>query len=275
MIERILHISFVILLYSCSFSNVSFSQVVPIQPVFQSGHQSEINEVLFQESGEHLISSSIDGTIVVWDLRLGLQRQSIQAHEDGLSDMVLITDNVLVSSASSGECKVWSLPDLTLINEIKIDKGNINALCKISDSTIAIAGSQLHIWNFYDETLGVIEIEKKGDLNSLAYDAKRKILATSGRRENVITFLSTENDFKVVQELIGNAEVLKFNADILLQINRGGEFRHYDLLSRKRKSYSLNEDVNSVTDMARNRDQFAFSTTLGQVLIIHKKKPST
>ena len=270
MISRILNISFVSLLFSCLFGNILFCQLLPIQPVFQSGHQSEINEVLFQKSNEHIVSSSIDGTIVVWDLRLGLQRQSIQAHNEGLSSMILISDRLLISSANSGECKLWSLPSLTLIDEVNIVNSSINDLCKITDSTVAIGGSDLHIWNLKERKVTKVEVQKKAEINSLTYMKEKKTLVFSGVGENVITFLSVEADFKVVKEVIGNAQKLKVKNDLLLQINRIGEFRYYHLLDGKRHSYSLKEDIYSVTDVSNKTSEFALSTTLGQILIINK-----
>lgn len=254
----------------CLFSTVLFGQLIPIQPVFQSGHQSEISKVLFQKSNEHVVSASIDGTIVVWNLRLGLQRQTVQAHDNGLSDMVLISDSLLISSDNSGVCKLWSLPNLTLMNEVIIETGIVHSLCKITDSTLAIAGSRLHVWSFYGKKVTEIDVQKKADINSMAYIEDQKVLVLSGVGENVITFLSAEKDFRTVKEVIGNAKTLKVKNQTLLQVNRVGEFRYYFLSDGRRHSYSLKEDIHSVTDVSHKTSQFAITTTLGQILILNK-----
>lgn len=59
------------------------------EPIFLKGHAQGVNSVVFSDDGTALYSASVDGTVRVWDVASGSERQVLVKHGFGVNELIL------------------------------------------------------------------------------------------------------------------------------------------------------------------------------------------
>ena len=244
-----------------------------IQPVFQTGHHSKVNKLRFNNTFGHLISISDDGKIIVWDVNLGMQRQSVLGHEQGVVDFDHLNDSVLVTLGYDNHLKFWSLPDLKLQKDDYLPLEDMTALTVIDDNTICLVSKHVFFYDIKQRASSKVNYTSKDRFTSVDYDPKRNELAIAGERENYTATVTVKNGLTFSNYLIDKTHKVRFVAgNFLFQANTNGTLRYYDYRAKKKRTYHLNNDLDYISDMAFSNSRIALSTAFGNVLIVDQKK---
>ncbi|ORX34390.1 WD40-repeat-containing domain protein [Kockovaella imperatae] len=65
-----------------------------------SGHSRAVTACCFSADGSELISAGADGTVNIWDPKVGAHKSSFQAHRAGINDISLSPDSLYLATAS-------------------------------------------------------------------------------------------------------------------------------------------------------------------------------
>ena len=254
---------------------LSFTQISQIRPVFQTGHHSKINKLRFHSDNKHLVSISDDGKIVVWDINLGLQRQSVQAHHGGTFDFDFINDSTIVSIGYDQTLKLWRLPELKLVKAYDPFNDQISCLTVINESLICMASRYVYFYDLSRSQLTRIDYTSNDRFSSIDYNSKRKELAITGAKENYTATVMTNNELKFSQYLIDNTHKVRFaNDNFLFQANTNGTVRYLNYTTGRKMTFTLSDDINYVSDVALSNNKLAFSTAFGYVAVVNPKNHS-
>ena len=246
-----------------------------LKPVFQTGHHSKINKIQFCSDNQHLISAADDGKIILWDVQLGLQRESAIAHQGGVLDFDLLNDSVLISIGADKKVCLWTVPDLRLIREVASFKERMNALTVINANLICLVSKHVYFYDLETSQLSRVNYTAKDKFTSVDYSPKLNELAIAGAKENYTATLLINGKLKFSNYLIDNTHKVRFEGDsYLFQANINGTVRYLNTESGKKYTYTLLDDINYVSDMAVYQDKLAFSTAFGYVAILNQKNHS-
>ncbi len=113
------------------------------------GHDQAINDLGFTRDGKHLVSSSDDRTLRVWDLERGESRV-LTGHTDEAWVVRLLPDGRVLSSSKDGSLRLWNLETGESRDFGKLS-GPVSALALSCEGQCIVAGSRtdgrLLVWN--------------------------------------------------------------------------------------------------------------------------------
>lgn len=72
------------------------------------GHGGAVYGLIFLP-GDHLLSSSWDGTLRIWDLETGKEIRRIDAHEGSVQGIAMAKDGTVASAGTDGTVRLWNL----------------------------------------------------------------------------------------------------------------------------------------------------------------------
>lgn len=85
-------------------------------PTFErhfKGHKDKITALCFHPNGAQLVSSSLDKTLLVWNLKESTRAYRFLAHKDGILDVCYAPSGEVVASASKDRSvRIW-VPKVT------------------------------------------------------------------------------------------------------------------------------------------------------------------
>ena len=79
------------------------------------GHTSAVNNVLYSKDGSILVSSSMDKTIKVWNVKTRTLVETFKGHKKSISSICFMGDDRkrwIISSSIDGEIRIWEYPYL-------------------------------------------------------------------------------------------------------------------------------------------------------------------
>lgn len=99
------------------------------QGVFLSGHRQGVNSVVFSQDGKTLYSASVDGTIRIWDVDTGEEKQLLAKHGFGINKLILNeADGWLAYGASDGGTRIIDPVTAEQIADFTLDRRPILSL---------------------------------------------------------------------------------------------------------------------------------------------------
>lgn len=132
-----------------------------------TGHSDWVTSLAMLPDGQHAISSSLDGSLRVWDLASGQTTLNLQAHPDGISAMIVTPDGrQAVITSWDGWLRVWDLGSSEEVLQIKAHNESIGALAITPDGQRVITGADDRLIRVWDRITGVqlLELVGHGDL---------------------------------------------------------------------------------------------------------------
>ena len=79
-----------------------------VQVVMHGGHKVEITDVEFTRNGQRIATSSLDGTVRIWDVKTGLEVLTLDEHTGGVEGLGFSPDGWRLASANhDGTIRVW------------------------------------------------------------------------------------------------------------------------------------------------------------------------
>ncbi|WP_027419570.1 caspase family protein [Crocinitomix catalasitica] len=240
-------------------------------PNFQTGHYSKVKELLFHPDNQHLISCADDGKIVVWDIHLGLQRTEVLAHKNGLKEIGFLNDSVLISLGTHNDLKMWSLPNLSPINQLIINSDSIQAFAVIDSHRLCVVGRNVHFYDLLNNRLTSTNYKSKGLFNSVDYRKSNNEVVVTGPKDNYAVTINIIEPLLFHHYFVGNIHKAIYSDDLLLMATTKGALIYYNHANAKKHIFNLNDDLNYVTDMAAKKGTIAIGTAFGFTNVLEVK----
>ena len=86
------------------------------------GHDHNVSSVAFTPSGDHVVSSSRDKTIKIWEVSTGFCIRTLVGHRDWVRQVRIFYDGSLMASCSNDQSVfVWQIPTSALSSNSSIE----------------------------------------------------------------------------------------------------------------------------------------------------------
>ena len=132
-----------------------------------SGHTDGVNNLLLTDDG-HLLSSSYDHTVKVWDIETGSLLHSLKGHTDRINNLLLTRDGKAISSSWDHTVKVWDIKRGTLLHSLEGHITRVDNLLLTGDGRLLTSCSTRRSHHHRDDrTVKVWDIERGTLLHSL------------------------------------------------------------------------------------------------------------
>ena len=132
-----------------------------------SGHTDWVTSLALLPDGQHAVSSSLDGTLRIWDLASGQTTLTVQVHQDGVSAMAITPDGrQAVTTGWDGTVQVRDLGTNEEVLRFKAHNESIGALAITPDGERIITGADDRLIRVWDRVTGaqLLELVGHGDL---------------------------------------------------------------------------------------------------------------
>ena len=170
------------------------------------GHEGAVHALAWLEASQKLASASYDTTIRLWNAENGECVRTLRSHRDYVFALDTMDDGVrMVSADRSGTIKIWhvasgrcvrTMPDAHTSGVLALKSFNQTTTTTTQNKWLASAGydGSISIWNLSrakrsnhrdDQAERRTLIGHIGAVNSLHYDAARRVLVSAGDDTNM------------------------------------------------------------------------------------------
>ena len=162
-----------------------------------SRHTTEVTGFkCFEDNKNNFISSSLDGTIKIWDLREKSEVMSIKIQEPISCCSLSPDDEIVVGGTVDGKIKLWNMRENRLIKEFNEKNGKKITKIKFHPTEIKmITSGKDKIITFYD--LENYTVEGKSNLNPKSITA----LEYGEINNNVVIFAAGSNYMRIYNNI--------------------------------------------------------------------------
>ncbi len=147
------------------------------------GHTDKVNALALTGDGKMLASGSDDGTIQLWDIRIGLPTLSLRAGKTGA--LAFSNDGKILASANNSDSiQLWDVTTGRQWTSLKSENGYITVFAFSTDGKILASGDQYGAIQLWDIPTGNMLSTHKGHvswINSLAFSSDGKTLVSGGQ----------------------------------------------------------------------------------------------
>src|SRR5262245_58943677 len=150
-----------------------------------SGHKGEVTAVVFHPSGKLLATTSIDGTLRLWDLPEGKLRQSLMVHTGGCYAAVFAPDGKWLATAGADKLVRIFDSEWREARRLEGHRNKVAALAVAADGKLLASGDYDGIIRLWDPATGNEQrpsngFEKEGVVPRLAFAPDGKTLYSGG-----------------------------------------------------------------------------------------------
>ena len=181
-------------------------------------HQALVKKILILEDGKKIITSSFDHNIKIWDVESHKVIATLEGHEDGVYNIILLSDGRLASCGFDETIKIWNISSdkyycmQTLIGHTDC----INSLVELPDS-ILVSGSMaqtLRLWDLKQTASEITSFKtithsKQNIVNSLALITSYEIAVSSFSHINIYNIIPENYNFKLSKILCGHSTYVR------------------------------------------------------------------
>jgi len=160
------------------FTFTAFAQKPEL--VVQTGHHSSVKKIAFSPDGELLVSVASDGEVILWNVLLGAQLNTLKGHQ---GDVYAAAFNpVSKLAATGGEDKTVKLWDLLRGGEPRTLKGHLDEVRGVvfsPDGKILASGSTDKTVKFWSVETGkeIFSINAESYVYEVAFSPNNKLIA--------------------------------------------------------------------------------------------------
>jgi WD40 repeat protein len=167
--------------------------------VAQTGHTNAINCLAFSPDGKLLATGSHDQTIILWDIRTGIEIRSLFGHTGVVTTLAFLpSGNTLVSGSLDGTIRFWDIRTGTATRVLP-QGGSVNTLAVSPDGNAIAVGSWDHLIVTWDTRTGDHIRTFRGHslaVNTVSFSSTGRFLA-SGGDDNTIRVWSVQTASEV------------------------------------------------------------------------------
>lgn len=115
------------------------------------GHEARITDVLALDS-QHVVTTSHDGTLRVWDLRIGHTTHVLRGHQGGVTCAARLDGDHIISGAADCTLRVWRLSTAEATKVWEAHQWSVTAVIVLEPGIVVSGGA--------DDTVQVWDIER-------------------------------------------------------------------------------------------------------------------
>ncbi len=177
------------------------------------GHKDVVTSLKFSPDSARLCSGSADKTVRLWDVNAGTALGSIEVASEVNAVAWLANGQQVAAGANDGAIRLWSLPALALVKELKTPDVRVTALEALADGTNLLAGASDGIVRRWDVAEGksVAELKQDAAVTALAVQPDGKRFASAGT--NKLVRLWNAEDGKAIADLKGDRYAIELAAE--------------------------------------------------------------
>jgi WD40 repeat protein len=177
------------------------------------GHKDAVTSLKFSPDSARLCSGSADKTVRLWDVTAGTALGSIDVASEVNAVAWLANGQQIAAGANDGAIRLWSLPALALVKELKTPDVRVTALEPLADGTNVLAGGSDGIVRRWDVAEGksVTELKHDAAITALAVQPDGKRFASAGT--NKLVRLWNAEDGKAIADLKGDRYAIELAAE--------------------------------------------------------------
>ncbi|MDX2141691.1 MAG: TIR domain-containing protein [Chloroflexota bacterium] len=120
------------------------------------GHTNWVTDVSYSPDGRLIASSSIDGTIILWDADTGERVRTLTGHTGGVNAIAFSPDGLRLASVGDDRTvRVWEVADGTLLYVLEGHVDRVVSVAFAPDGNQVVSGGQdarAVLWNLDTET---------------------------------------------------------------------------------------------------------------------------
>ncbi|MBD1843590.1 AAA-like domain-containing protein [Cyanobacteria bacterium FACHB-63] len=149
-------------------------------------HDAPIQKVVFNRDGRSIASSSLDGTVKLWETDTGKFLTSFVGH-DGEVRAIAFSDSIVATGGLDRTIKLWRL-DGTLIKTLTGHQDQVSSLAFSPDGTLIASASldkTIKLWKHTGELITTLSGHIDG-VHSVAFNPDGTLLASGSRDHTVI-----------------------------------------------------------------------------------------
>ena len=122
------------------------------------GHNGNVHAIAFSKDGQYLISGGQDFLIKIWNIQSGKVVGNLFGHQHIVSDLVVTSDKIIISSSYNGTIKVWNFKTGTCLRTLKGHQNSINTIALANQEKWVISGGGNPL-GMEDNTIRIWEID--------------------------------------------------------------------------------------------------------------------
>lgn len=148
--------------HSIGLRNISNSSSGQQKRMVLRGHVAQINIVTFSPDGHYLASGGKDGTIHIWDLRMGKLAQTLPSQQEGIIELSYNEQGTqLFSVGNDNTFRTWDIRSGT---ELK------NKQLPLIQSTQAAINPKIHrvAYNSRDQHIRILDVNSRAEIRNFA-----------------------------------------------------------------------------------------------------------
>lgn len=107
-----------------------------------SGHENSIMSVVYSQDGRHVVTGSVDGTVIIWDEDTGGQIRKFRGHDGTILSVAVSLNGRYVLTGSTGKAAVlWEAETGREIKRFAMHDGDVTSVAFSPDSRWALTCS--------------------------------------------------------------------------------------------------------------------------------------
>ncbi|MEE9333179.1 MAG: protein kinase [Granulosicoccaceae bacterium] len=224
-------------------------------------HGGAIEEMAFSSDGLQLISVSLDGTIMNWDLRdaLALPAPRLLAEFSTLIWSIAISPDgkSVATAAEDGAVRLFDVDDFSKTKLLTDDARDVLTVNFSPDGSVLLAGNgrgEIYSWNMSDtETINDFFMAHESDVWEIVFypDSSRFVTASSDGRVRIWDVRSNAFIVEPFADVAANIRGIQVTADgLLIAGDENGGLLFWDIATEQLLGASVARHDAQITDVA-------------------------
>jgi len=242
-----------ILIYACSSTIYQTSTAgdglsFNLEPIIQLGHSDEVTNAFFVPNSNCIISSSLDGSIKIWELDLGRELKTLKdskiqklvwsqnrrEHEPNITDKIYslaVSPNgkYIISGGVFGHLNIWDVSTGEKYKTVKSIWRNelISTIAFSNNGEKFITGSEdgkIQIWDFSHRSIAKGHEKHSSRVNSIAIDPNDQFILSGSSDGSLILWDEYSDKIRILQEGISEIRTVSISSDGKFALSGDSDF---------------------------------------------------